>query len=1005
MKKIIRIASVIALASASLLYVGCTKDFSADLAKTNSEVAAQASKVAALEATVQTLNSTVENLKTTKADAAEVNALKEDLAQKINTLTSALEQTALLAASAQADAEAVAADLEVEKARLDTVIAAVELIADASDSLRKDVDSLYKNSADFTKRIAALEGKVEALASRVTSIVAIPSENSEFVAYSIDTITAEGYSTIADTVFTASFIVEPKTAVEDIKAGNLELIIKNGLIDRRPESRTGVKEAPYKVQSVTPNKKEGSITVVAKVSEGEEITHPDVAEYFSLVYKGKDDAGEYAQASAFKRAFFKGEDPTTLANTIKVVNAKTGKAIDANAAYKDTISFGETKDTVFTTVFNGRYNVMAEVNGKLITLDDFAAVHGTKASALAIDTTANVTNWVLDDENHYLSMPRPARPTWTWDRPDNDWTRYHGNYGWPSSTWDPFATFYGTHNNGIVEKNKGLFYKISKTDTSIYYGNRTAVTYDVKVRAGSAVFESVLKNETAPITLTDTLYIGAVAKETYNLGTTSEEWLYSFAKAGSVDKAYTIEGAVAEKVAAVLPTGGLTAGNFTIKPNTGKTLDTVKVAGAKYAKAAVDTTYKVKWETSTNIADKSDCFTYAINWNYKLAARPADVALAFTADTTVRGIHNITFKFDTYKQSILAVMELDNEAPFATPKITKVNGVKYNPADKKYTGPVVEFSSVKDGKLTVKPAKPGEYVIEAESSCVGIKFTYTFTINVVKGASPIFKALTAFIKVEGDKSYSAEIAAPKIDTTRNKGSQGKYVEKLNTMPFNQYFVVDTTAAALENLYATFGTPDTTGNKKFFVEKGAKLYVEDDLVTFEDGAFSWAGYDSLTTNVVAYLVIDGAAQDTIDQVNIKFWTIDPIKSVEHVDSVVSHNPGKYDYVNLNGLFTMKDFVDSTVWANGEAVANRTYEYGQRIIFDTDRDNWTFTGGTFNENQLWLINGSTLVLDADNAKIVNPITVEIPFTVVEDLDPFGVAAADRQGTVKVTFTSEK
>ena len=90
---------------------------------------------------------------------------------------------------------------------------------------------------------------------------------------------------------------------------------------------------------------------------------------------------------------------------------------------------------------------------------------------------------------------------------------------------------------------------------------------------------------------------------------------------------------------------------------------------------------------------------------------------------------------------------------------------------------------------------------------------------------------------------------------------------------------------------------------------------------------------------------------------------------------------------------------------KAVANRTYEYGQRIIFDTDRDNWTFTGGTFNENQLWLINGSTLVLDADNAKIVNPITVEIPFTVVEDLDPFGVAAADRQGTVKVTFTSEK
>ena len=48
MKKIIRIASVIALASASLLYVGCTKDFSADIAKTNQDVAALNQKIETL---------------------------------------------------------------------------------------------------------------------------------------------------------------------------------------------------------------------------------------------------------------------------------------------------------------------------------------------------------------------------------------------------------------------------------------------------------------------------------------------------------------------------------------------------------------------------------------------------------------------------------------------------------------------------------------------------------------------------------------------------------------------------------------------------------------------------------------------------------------------------------------------------------------------------------------------------------------------------------------------
>ena len=99
--------------------------------------------------------------------------------------------------------------------------------------------------------------------------------------------------------------------------------------------------------------------------------------------------------------------------------------------------------------------------------------------------------------------------------------------------------------------------------------------------------------------------------------------------------------------------------------------------------------------------------------------------------------------------------------------------------------------------------------------------------------------------------------------------------------------------------------------------------------------------------------------------------------------------------------MKDYNDSTVWANGKPYAKGTFYYGQTIEFEQDVEEWTISGGSIAAGTL-TIDGTVLTLAPQGADITNPVTVEIPFIVKHDLDKYGTSAADRQGTVKVTFT---
>ena len=1001
MKKIIRIASVIALASASLLYVGCTKDFSADIAKTNQDVAALNQKVESLNSTVQTINGTVESLKTTKADLSKVEeldaAIKSALEKKIGELEESLKKTAgdasaaaadaaaakTDAAAAQAAADAVAEDLEKANAKLDTVIADVKNVADSLDivaanvkALRADVDSLQNWQAGIDNAIKKLTGKVEALAVRITSIVAVPSEYYEFQKFVIDTVGVSNGS-LDTNIFKSTFVVAPASAVADLNAANFKVYLKEGLT-RGTATPTPI-DTVLAVKKIVKNETNGTVTVFAGIkafptaAEGKQI-------YYSLAYNGEDGAGEYSEYSEFVKAH-NAEDTKILrlANIITVKDKATAKEITEAKSYVDTIAYDNAKDTVYKTAFNGRCDVVAKLNGELISLAEFAGIIGTQVKKLAIDTTVTVKDSILVSSDDKCYSAR------TWGPWPDDYNNppYKAELDWWISAG--MKADGSVNANGIKQIKKGVFAKAKATDYH-YFGNMTTVTSNIKV-SGNTIGHAI----------TDTLYIGGKNLGTTDLGKSSVEWYYDYAKTG-IDKEFKINNKTAAKN---LNNDTLTSGFFTL---TKVDADYVKVAanGAKYAKVAADTTYNVEWATKYNIGVKADSTFAAFKWAFKAGPRPADPeAIKFAAADTIIGKKAIEVEFEgVYEASIAAIDELDNRSVIDDPVAVSVDGVKLS--EKTYKGPKPITFNWTDEKTIVAKIKNAEagktYVIVAEANCAGITFTYEFTVTVVSAATPKFKALTTFVKEEGGK-YSIEVAAPAPDTAAS-ANNGKYIQKLNSMEFSKYFIVDTTDAVLTGLYAGFKTTDTTSTNEVFVNNTDKSVVGADKVTFDNKKFNWAPYDSTIANVVAYLIT--SENDTIDNVAIKFWTKEPIKSVAHKDSVIKHNNSNADVINLEGLFTVTDYMDSTVIKNGVTNLKGTWDYDLEFEFDDDKDTWTISGGTLPEGALTLV-GNTLTLAAEGAQIVNPVTVEIPFVLSHALDKFGKAADDRQGTVKVTFTS--
>lgn len=202
MNKIIRIASVFALACAALLYTGCTKDFSEDIARLEDQKATKTDVAAvneALNAYKQEANAAIDAIKAelpNKANVADLNALKtrvdgiEPIANTNKADIAAL-QTKVGTIDSQlqgfiTEAKASLLGLQGEDERLAQAIAAVESAYKAADSTingKIDVINAKIHELDsvntaahtaietaYKAADAALQAKIDTLETRATAL-------------------------------------------------------------------------------------------------------------------------------------------------------------------------------------------------------------------------------------------------------------------------------------------------------------------------------------------------------------------------------------------------------------------------------------------------------------------------------------------------------------------------------------------------------------------------------------------------------------------------------------------------------------------------------------------------------------------------------------------------------------------------------------------------------------------------------------------------------------------
>ena len=207
MKKIFRMALVFALAGATLLYTGCTKDYdeeinkiSGDLSSFQSEMSA---KVATLESEISSLKSSVSSLesaykaadaalqKSIDANAADIKALKstvdeikgsiaalenkvkanEDAIAKINALldTYATKEE-LAAAKTDLEGQIAAAKEALEKEIAEATAEVIVKLAEAKTEILAKTEALEKDINTLKASLTADEAKIQANADAIAEL-------------------------------------------------------------------------------------------------------------------------------------------------------------------------------------------------------------------------------------------------------------------------------------------------------------------------------------------------------------------------------------------------------------------------------------------------------------------------------------------------------------------------------------------------------------------------------------------------------------------------------------------------------------------------------------------------------------------------------------------------------------------------------------------------------------------------------------------------------------------
>ena len=989
MKKILRMALVLALAGSALLYTSCTKDYSPDIKSLQEQIDGINNNTDGLpwvRTQLQGLQNDISGLRTaiTNGDQAldtKIGNLDTKLTNAINSINDAIAKKAdkTYVDGALSDLNDAIDDLKTDlEARLDAIDGDEGRLA----AIEEAIDSLGSASE-------AIEGLFETYAKFIQSLAYVPATTDGFVeANAYKFVDGSGLS---DTLVVATFKVTPPDARLRATDESANLVAVATKAAAAAPDTLAIKKIVYREDAP------GYVDVFATLGGLKVDANNGLAIALAVEQKENDVLESVTSDYAPLKV---GADQDIL---FQIYDAEDSDIIDPSGFTEDEpvrVSPSSPSDSV--CVFTeGRWSIVADIAGSYMTPAEAKDLFGVKdikkVSPVAGDTVYSKpmpTSYYDYKPLAFESTVFPVRPKTVID------LVVSGN--------TPAKLGIAVKNSHAGTVPSGWAYGIymavpdtvalTLTPQDVHEG-----TIDVIIPWDYKYYNDIKDTLIAKIHVDGNRdgLVGADTTLTWNAET-------------NVDYTQAPKGAV------------------TAHTNDDTAIDAVLVSKAEYGKA--DSTYVY----SIQKFDKTDATEYVGEFEYLVEARPADAVIELGPIDTIVSFDNDT-KVEV--EAIKAAYALHEEyyQPYVLDTVAadavagkfgaKRDSIAVYLDGKKVGGEELikggDFGFA-DGKETtnfsLRLNKPGEWKVYVYTHFANVGYTFVVTINAEPNPARIAPK-TTFVTVESaenPKDYSVEVLGD-VDTSGTKtGSKWHYY--LVDQPFQDYLKVVSYAAGSDSLVMDLITA-TARAKDAATAVATDFTSPVELVRYEADktqadlkdktTYMWDKYDSLQFKVAARLV---AASDTtllVDSATVRLWTADPIPVFDGGEEIVAlHTKDSLTKVNIIAGIKIEDFNGIALNdenglittfgpnADGDIVVN----YDQAI----EVGDYKIVGGVDHPEDLadnLKLDKTTgvLTLDYNQGKIVKPIEVEIPIKLTYMLDQ-GLEAKN-EITVKVVIKEKE
>ena len=984
MKKLFRMALVLALAGSALLYTSCTKDYSPDIkslqeqidnintsttdglpyvrtqlenlkselgtlsSKVNTELSG---KISALETKVDNAISSINDAIAKKADKSYVEAELADLKDDIADLVERLDA------------------IDGEDGRLAEIDAAIEALQAASGA----IDDLFATYAKFIQSIAYVpattSGVVEAFP--YTLVDGTTSDTLIVASFKITPPDARTRATLESSALVAVKTKSAAAAPDTLKIK--KIVFRDdapGYVDVFA-TLDGILDAPATDATVAP----------ALEEEGEAVPQEEPAASGSIAIAFAVQQVENTLMESVTSDYAPVEVGEAHDLIFQIYDAEAGDIVDPETEDHEVRVSPTTKPDSVAVFTAGRWSVVADLDGAYLTPDEAKDLFGVKIAAVSPKAGDTLVEPKADKEGYYDNNYGTGKKQVKDAFKVSAWPKR------PKTVVDCIVDSVEYYKIAVSVKNSHVDGPASGKAIGVYHAvpdsvelNLTPVDkygqpQDVVIPWDYKYYDNIKDTLIAKIKVDGDRanLVGADKTLTWNTVTNTD---------------YT-EG----------------TGAVTEHSNDKEAIDANLLSAAEYGK--IDSTYVY----SIQKFDRSNATEYVGNFEYVVEARPADAVIELgPIDTMVHyesatkiAVEAITAAYN-YHKDYYAKYPIDTVAAdaisggFASTDSMKVtfNGKK---EDITLAGDGFGFA---DGKETTSFELPiekvGEYKVYVYTHFANVGYTFVVTINAANNPAHIAPKDT-YVTVENPenpKEYSVQVKGD-VDTST-------YHYYLIDQPFQDYIKVVDYAAGSDSLLIDLQT--ITKRAKGEVVETVKVNAPDTPVALErlkadstvanladKGKFEWGTYDSLQFKVAVRLVPAVKPEVTVDSAAVRLWTVDPIPVFDGGDGiVVEHEKDQLAKTNIIAGIKIEDF-------NGIALNDSTGlrpvgldTLTNEIVVDYDQnieigDIELVSGADYIEELKLYFDEEdpeVLCLDLNQGVIVTPIVVRIPITLTHMLD---------------------